>query len=275
VNLYNYFCNHPDRCDDYNYSTDFSIKIKLKNGRKVDILTMFSTSSFLEWYYATLETSNALATNASPIIGNQDLSIKKQRVAYFEKKRSDFRELRCYGNEYSFLLEPRFLPPFNYSLITDLKEMFDPYILKSHITPEEYGKYYEQIDYTANGNIEKIINQKKETEMSELKVEVVNTIEESKLIVATPGVKESNINIRIDNEDNIIYVNITENKDLDKDVLKIFEFGKSCSQKLDKKYDVDNTSWEIADGILVITVPVSSTRIKSIPAKIKVASKKD
>lgn len=280
---YNFFRDHPDRCyDEDHFSSKFSIKIKLSNGKKVDAIVVNSIDKFLEWYYATRNLDFKIEKDGYEFDG-LDLDYKTDRVSYFE----------VFRNEYSFKRLERFLKfdPSNLT-IPDFQDDLVPFYDK---ISEEYLEEDCRIDNTGNlkgaeNNMNddlitkldinvimsdlhmyirkeiELLNKikQKETEMSEIEVEVIQKLDCAKLIAAVPGVSDDSIEVTVDNEDNIIFISVNASEVIDEDVKKLFELSREASVNLNKKYDVNTAKIELSNGILTITVPTNKGRIKKI-----------
>lgn len=110
-----------------------------------------------------------------------------------------------------------------------------------------------------------LLNKTKELDMSHnLEVEVVEKLDSAKLIAAVPGVGEENIDITVDNEDNIIYISVEADEQVDEDVKDTFDLAKEARVTLNKKYDVNTAKVALANGILTISVATNKGRIKKI-----------
>ena len=100
--------------------------------------------------------------------------------------------------------------------------------------------------------------------MESLNVSQVESLEQVKVIAPIAGLTKTNVNVKSDSKTNELFITTTEPKFLDKDILDKFSFIKESTIKLDDKYDVTKAKVTVANGILLIVVPVSTDRISTI-----------
>lgn len=111
------------------------------------------------------------------------------------------------------------------------------------------------------------INQKKETIMSNLIVEIKEdiTLEEATYAAVLPGVNKEDLTVKCDIEENIIYVKVK--KASKKNTVAISKAEKApveFSLQPSDKYDVSSAKIALSDGILSIIVKTNKDRIKTL-----------
>lgn len=268
---YNFLRDHPNRIDHGSFSSKFSIKIELENKQKVDIIYCMYESDFIDWYYATLETHYDIVNTT------KNYSNKPKRVKQFEmyKEKCDIlRRSRKHelGERFLWFCNNSIKDRSSYTIIKDrllsavkvCKMNNDDFLNK---LSEEYTYFtYPAGLTTLAGDPLKTTEQQKETEMSDSKlaVEVIEKLDSAKIIAATPGVTNDAIEVTIDNEDNIIYIDVSDPKDMDEDIKNTIDFKKSTKVTLDKKYDVNSAKVKLENGLLTITVNTNKDRIRKV-----------
>ena len=313
---YEFFRDHPDRCDDDRYSSSKSVKLLLTNGKKVDAIVVHSVDMFLEWYYATRQMDRMIDNKGYQFDG-LNMEEKSDRVNYFEIYRNEFNNSRMekFWNETGYYdhlpefmddLAPMVVSGGIYSygtvdieedkfdqLENSLVDTIDKFLgckiaeVKEELQKAvqvEVQKMFEEhkIDIKelmdegkpkstdwaledAADEVIELLNKTKELDMSHnLEVEVVEKLDSAKLIAAVPGVGEENIDITVDNEDNIIYISVEADEQVDEDVKDTFDLAKEARVTLNKKYDVNTAKVALANGILTISVATNKGRIKKI-----------
>ena len=100
--------------------------------------------------------------------------------------------------------------------------------------------------------------------MESLNVSQVESLEQVKVIAPIAGLTKTNVEVKSDSKTNELFITTTDPKDLDKDIMSKFNFAKESVIELDGKYDVTKAKVTVTNGILLITVPVSADRIRTI-----------
>jgi HSP20 family molecular chaperone IbpA len=351
--LYDFLRDHPDRCTANSFSTEYSVKLELPSGKKVDVIWCPDAQRFMQWLYATWKIDVDIKEYGY-VIDEFDISIKSQRVTLFERYKCQMTKdsltsfgkvIDTYGpgwkectKEYlemqiDVTSEPKpiklesgkkhivkvigdnnaidLLNTIEYDIkkwhdsiklifekesfgktkslkikwdpvlgpiykemqkaqikIKDVAQMFEedkPGYLKHYINMDEYKHIVTSDRSCPVCDAIENKQQKKEDIMSDtVKVEVVEKLEEAKIIVPVPGISVKEVDITVDNEDNVVYINIKNPEDLDKDVTDLYELEDNVSVKLNKKYQVDLAKINLENGLLTIIVPVNAGRVKKL-----------
>ena len=100
--------------------------------------------------------------------------------------------------------------------------------------------------------------------MSQLQISQAESLEQVKVIAPIAGLTKANVEVKSDSKTNELFIKTTDPKELDEDILSRFDFTKEAVVDLDDKYDVTKAKVTVTNGILVITVPVSADRIRTL-----------
>lgn len=100
--------------------------------------------------------------------------------------------------------------------------------------------------------------------MEQLIISQSETLEQVKIIAAVAGLSKTDVKVKSDSKENVLFITTTIPKELDADIKSKFEFEKEASINVDTKYAVTKSKVTVENGVLLIVVPVSDDRIKSI-----------
>jgi len=100
--------------------------------------------------------------------------------------------------------------------------------------------------------------------MENLQVSQIESLEQVKVVSPIAGLAKSDVKVKSDSKTNELFITTSTPKDLDKDVAEKFTFDKEATVELDDKYDVTKAKVSVTNGVLLIVVPVSEDRIKTL-----------